>query len=156
MSKPFNMIMKRQNALQASLHNLHKSCSSEGGRAEEDSCTARGRVAEPSFSTHCNLSDSSEASSKRGHPTTFQRETGYTHTHTQMILHTHETNMLACSHLRTHTHTHKHAYETHTLACPHLPHLPKDPLGQGLSTVSPFRVGGHCTPRATRLSHPPT
>lgn len=48
-------------------------------------------------------------------------------------------------------HTRWHAYIwTNT------PHLPRDPFGHGLSTVSPFKVGGHWTPRATRPSHPPT
>ena len=65
-------------------------------------------------------------SSKRGHVITFQRKTRCTHT-------------LACS-------------DVHRLML----HLPRDPFGQGLSTVSPFRVGGHWTPRATRPSHPPT
>lgn len=62
------------------------------------------------------------------------------------------------------THTHTCKYDTHTrlntqtgMTTPaHVPHIPSDPLGQGLSTVSPFRVGGHWTPRATRPSHPPT
>ncbi len=32
-------------------------------------------------------------------------------------------------------------------------HSPSDPLGHGLSTVSPLCVAGHCTPRATLASH---
>lgn len=34
-----------------------------------------------------------------------------------------------------------------------IPYLPSDPLGHGLSTVSPRWVGGHWTPRVTRPSH---
>lgn len=36
---------------------------------------------------------------------------------------------------------------------PVISHLPSDPLGHGLSTVSPLWVAGHCTPRATLASH---
>lgn len=35
----------------------------------------------------------------------------------------------------------------------HHHHSPSDPLGHGLSTVSPLCVAGHCTPRATLDSH---
>ena len=79
----------------------------------EDSCTARGRVDEPSLSQHYFLLLSHlKASSKRGHSTTFQRETRYRHTHMQ-IPHTQHNTKRGMLHTHTHTHTHTNISNTY-------------------------------------------